>query len=114
MISKFDAVNTLEFKNFFIILPDLSFKGISLSTFKKYPNKPKFCESNFSYNSLENNQYLSVSEIKNLIKDFKNNLMIFYGKQFLDNEEVNAVKKFLKVNLLHRVQNRENLSKFKK
>ncbi len=72
MISKFDAVNTLEFKNFFIILPDLSFKGISLSTFKKkYPNKPKFCESNFSYNSLENNQYLSVREIKNLIKDFK-------------------------------------------
>ena len=35
MISRFDSVNTLEFKNFFIILPDLSFKGLKLNKFKK-------------------------------------------------------------------------------
>ena len=70
MISKFDAINTLEFK-IFIILPDLSFKGISLSTFKKNIQiNLNFVKVIFLIIALRTiNIY--VSEIKNLIKDFK-------------------------------------------
>ncbi len=73
MISRFDSVNTLEFKNFFIILPDLSFKGLKLNKFKKKFNgqSPKLCKPNFSYNSYENKNFLKVNEIKNLIKIFQ-------------------------------------------
>ncbi len=73
MISRFDSVNTLEFKNFFIILPDLSFKGLKLNKFKKKfkGQSPKLCKPNFSYNSYENKNFLKVNEIKNLIKIFQ-------------------------------------------
>ena len=73
MISRFDSVNTLEFKNFFIILPDLSFKGLKLNKFKKKfkGQSPKLCKPNFSYNSYENKNFLKNNEIKNLIKIFQ-------------------------------------------
>ena len=58
MISRFDSVNTLEFKNFFIILPDLSFKGLKLNKFKKkFKGQSPKLKTQFSYNSYENKNF---------------------------------------------------------
>lgn len=68
MITKDDALNTVEFSDHFVIKPD------SLLTSwdeKKYSRKakssPKKCIEGFSYTSEKNKDFLSLSEIKNLI-----------------------------------------------
>jgi UDP-N-acetylglucosamine 4,6-dehydratase (inverting) len=67
MITKSDSLNTLEFKDYFIILPSQFAKWSRddfINKFEKY--KPNICKEDFSYNSFDNN-YLSQNEIKKLI-----------------------------------------------
>ena len=66
MISGSDSQNTLELKNFYFILPNLN-----KSTINKYKKKfnAKPVKKNFSYSSNENQKFLSIKELKKLIKD---------------------------------------------
>jgi len=69
MITVTDAINTIEFKDYFVILP--STKQWDVEKFRLESNsKPgKFCEDGFSYNSSKNDEFLTVEELKNLIQN---------------------------------------------
>tara|TARA_Y100000741_G_scaffold348952_1_gene317572 strand:- start:2743 stop:3765 length:1023 start_codon:yes stop_codon:yes gene_type:complete len=67
MISSLDSYNTLEFKNYFVIVPSSKFYYVNKSFYKKKFRNCKLVKKNYSYNSL-NNKFLSVSEIKKIIK----------------------------------------------
>jgi len=69
MITKTDSLNTLEFDNYFVILPSTPLWD--LEKFRKNNNKMigKFCNSGFSYESGTNKHFLSVDELKQLIKE---------------------------------------------
>tara|TARA_B100001029_G_C15062737_1_gene460071 strand:- start:4882 stop:5886 length:1005 start_codon:yes stop_codon:yes gene_type:complete len=72
MITKSDSVNTLEFKSFFIIKPSSDFFNYNTKLYCKH-NKIKLLKkinSNFTYNSLENKDYLSLSQLRALIKKY--------------------------------------------
>jgi len=71
MISINDAINTVENKNSYIILPNSVYNKLSTSSYLKKNKKSKRVENNFSYNSLENKYYLSEKEIKKMIIQFK-------------------------------------------
>jgi UDP-N-acetylglucosamine 4,6-dehydratase len=63
MITKSDSLNTLEFKDYFIILPSKFSKWSRKDFINKFEQyKGKICKENFSYNSFEN-YYLSQREI---------------------------------------------------
>jgi UDP-N-acetylglucosamine 4,6-dehydratase len=64
MITKSDSLNTIEFKDYFVILPSQFSrwnKNKIINKFEKYKGKP--CKENFSYNSFDN-YYLSQKEIR--------------------------------------------------
>lgn len=70
MITTSDALNTYEFKSYFIIMPNSEFiSGEKNYEFKKFikKNKAKKVKKDFCYNSLNNNHYLQVKELRNLI-----------------------------------------------
>ena len=64
LITKSDSVNSLEFKNYFIIFPS---GDDTLKRYYKNKLKGKTLKKDFSYNSREN-RYLSVSQLKKLIE----------------------------------------------
>jgi UDP-N-acetylglucosamine 4,6-dehydratase len=71
MITKDDSRNTYEYKDHYIIFPERKFVTWEIKKFlKKFPGTK--CAENFSYNSLENKKYLTVSELKKLIVSIKN------------------------------------------
>ena len=66
MVTETDALSTIEFEKYFVILP--SFKPHwNIEEFRTKFNG-YFCKSGFRYNSGENTQWLSVEELKNLIQ----------------------------------------------
>jgi UDP-N-acetylglucosamine 4,6-dehydratase len=69
MITQTDALNCVEFEDYFVILPSTPLWDID--KFKKESNVSigKMCNENFSYNSGTNKDFLSVSELQQLIKD---------------------------------------------
>jgi FlaA1/EpsC-like NDP-sugar epimerase len=70
MITTSDALNTYEFKSYYIIIPNSEFiSGKKHNEFKKFikKNKAQKVMKNFCYNSLNNNHFLSVKELQNLI-----------------------------------------------
>ena len=77
MITLSDGFNSLELKNFFVILPRLNLSKNYNKTQNEYvlknyylkKKKAKRLQENFSYNSLDNPKYLSIKEIKEIIKD---------------------------------------------
>ena len=73
MITINDAINTIEFDDYFIIAP-------TVMLFKNRINGGKPCEYGFSYNSGNNKRFLTVSEIRNLIiKNVKGAAKILNG-----------------------------------
>lgn len=64
MITKEDAPNTIEFKDFYIILPQMQFSGIAYNYQNAKPVSP-----DFEYHSGNNDRWLTVEEMKTLIKD---------------------------------------------
>lgn len=64
MITKEDARNTLEFDEYYIILPEIYFDHIT----HKYP-KGKPVSSDFEYHSGNNKQWLTIDEMKKLIEE---------------------------------------------
>ena len=78
MISKSDAQNTIEFKDFYIIYADSDyFKVKKEYLYKRKRLNFKFCKEVFEYNS-NKNKFLSVSEIRKIIK--KNKFLISMKK----------------------------------
>jgi UDP-N-acetylglucosamine 4,6-dehydratase (inverting) len=67
MISSIDSLNTIDIGDYFIILPDSNKKNKDLIT-KKFGTK--FIEKGFCYNSLQNENKLSVGDLKELIKSY--------------------------------------------
>jgi len=67
MITATDAINTVEFEDYYVILP--SIPAWDIEKFKKESNgaEGKFCRFGFSYNSGENDKFLSIEELKELI-----------------------------------------------
>ncbi len=63
MITKEDAPNTIEFKDFYIILPQVSFAGIKYD----YPNA-KPVPDDFEYHSGNNDKWLTIEDMKELMK----------------------------------------------
>ena len=69
MITISDSLNTIEYKDYFIILPqNLPRKNLNyyLTKFENY--KGKVCKEGFSYNSFDNN-YLDKDQIKGFLKN---------------------------------------------
>ena len=64
MITSADSINSLEFKNYYIIFANNKDK---IFNFYRKNKNGKTLPLNFSYNS-RNNTFLSVKEIKDLIK----------------------------------------------
>ncbi len=64
MITKEDAPNTIEFNDFYIILPQVKFRNIEYN----YPNA-KHVPSDFEYHSGNNDRWLTVEEMQKLIRD---------------------------------------------
>ena len=71
MISKEEFYNTVEFKDYFKIIPSSS------NNRQKYLNGGKLVKQDFEYNSMSNKDYLNVNQIKNKIKK------INFWKKFL-------------------------------
>jgi len=72
LVTNSDSLQTIEFKDYYIILS--STKSHEKTTIKDFINKfdnhkGKACSRNFSYNSLNNKDYLSIQELKTLIKN---------------------------------------------
>jgi UDP-N-acetylglucosamine 4,6-dehydratase (inverting) len=69
MITETDSLNCVKFDDYFVILPSTPLWDIE--KFKKESNKSfgKMCEFGFSYNSGTNPEFLSVAQIKALIKE---------------------------------------------
>ena len=71
MISESESYNTVEYQNLYIICPNSEFINWNKKTLirnKKYRPFPE----NASYNSYKNKKYLSISEIKKILKTYKN------------------------------------------
>ncbi len=68
MITETDALNTIEFEKYFVILPSAELWDINKFKNESSPQKGNMCEFGFSYNSNNNKKFLSVKEIKNLIE----------------------------------------------
>lgn len=64
MITQADAPNTVEFKEYYIILPQMNFSGIKYD----YPNA-KPVAADFEYHSGNNDRWLSVEDMKKLISE---------------------------------------------
>ncbi|MBA4407778.1 UDP-N-acetylglucosamine 4,6-dehydratase (inverting) [bacterium] len=75
MITEADAMSTIEFEKYFVILPSVQLGDttqLKLWDNEKFrttsSSKPgKFCDYNFKYNSGTNDWFLSVDELKELI-----------------------------------------------
>jgi UDP-N-acetylglucosamine 4,6-dehydratase (inverting) len=67
MITVTDAMNTIEFDDYYVILP--SAYHWDVEKFRKESNgkEGKFCKFGFSYNSGNNEKFLTVEELRNLI-----------------------------------------------
>lgn len=68
MISQSDALNTISFKNHFVIAPNSKFISWNKKKYLKQNKDGKGCSDGFSYNSATNKNFLTVSQLKSLIK----------------------------------------------
>lgn len=71
MISLDDSINTIEFNDYYIILPQVEYMNLSLKKFIDQSIKKKkamYCSENFVYESKTNKDFMSVSDIKKYIK----------------------------------------------
>ena len=65
MVTESDSINTLEFKDYYSIIPNNQF--INKKRKVKFLKNGKKCKIGFSYNSLVNKNFLSVKQIRKLI-----------------------------------------------
>ena len=70
MITETDAPNTVVFDNYFVILP--SRRLFNVDTFMKRFGG-RLCGDGFKYNSGTNDSWLSVEDIRTMVKDYQTN-----------------------------------------
>ena len=70
MITVNDAINTVEFDDYFAITPNSQYLSWDQERFLSESNgsKGKYCEDGFSYNSETNKHFLTVDELRELIE----------------------------------------------
>jgi len=68
MIPEDDARHTIEFKTYFVIQPDFVWWNKKAHLIER---GGKVCADGFSYKSDTNNEWLSVDDIRGLVKDFQ-------------------------------------------
>ena len=104
-----DSLNTIDCGAYFVILP--STDSLSKSSYDdKNKIKSKRCEYGFCYNSHNNIDRLTINDLKTLAKEFLEK-MISYGKQTIDQSDIDSVIKILKSDWLTQgpaVENFEN------
>ena len=72
MFSEDDSLNVLNFKDYYKIVPTIKFNELNINYLKSSSGKNgKKLSKTFEYNSLTNNLFLNVEEIKLLIKKYK-------------------------------------------
>ena len=71
MITQTDAMNTIEFDDYFAILPNSKYLEWDRESFLNETNatKGKYCKDGFSYNSDTNQYFLTVDELREFIKN---------------------------------------------
>ena len=78
MITSSDSINTIEFRNYFVILPTaIDLLSWKIKDFiKKSDVKPgKFCSENFSYNSQNNHDYVSIKQLQNMKEIYEKDIL---------------------------------------
>ena len=68
MIPVGEALNTLEYKNYFVIVPNSRFNKWNKKKYKNFFGG-KVCKPQFSYNSYSNSSYLSIQKLKKIISE---------------------------------------------
>ncbi len=68
MITETDSLNTVEFKDYFVILPSTNLWNIESFLNESNSYKGIMCDFGFTYNSGTNSDFLSVEQIKDLIE----------------------------------------------
>jgi len=73
MITETDSLSTYEFKNYYAIVSDYGLNNPNNTNLDKLmvSKGGKKCKKGFRYNSKNNHKFLSISQIKNLIKKLK-------------------------------------------
>jgi len=69
MITETDALNTVEFEKYYVILPATPLWDIEKFRNESNSSVGEMCEFGFSYNSGTNKDFLNVSDLKELIKN---------------------------------------------
>ena len=67
MITQTDSLNTVEFKEYYVILPSTPLWDVEKFIHDSGPDKGKKLEFGFAYNSGENHDFLSIEKLKQLI-----------------------------------------------
>jgi len=66
MVTETDAINTVEFKKYFVILPSMKLWPVE-DFMREFDGK--FCPPDFAYNSGTNTDWLSVEQLRDLIRE---------------------------------------------
>ena len=71
MITQTDSINTIEFDKYFVIIPSLSLWDIDEFISRSNDSPGVRCKTGFSYNSNNNEKFLTVEDLKSLIEEHK-------------------------------------------
>jgi len=69
MITETDAINTIEFEDYFVILPSTNHWDVDKFRRESSSKPGKYCEYGFKYNSGTNPNFLGVEDLKELIRN---------------------------------------------
>ena len=70
MITETDALNSVEFEKYFVILPSTQLWDIDKFRKESDSTLGEMCEYGFSYNSGTNKHFLNVTDLQDLIKNY--------------------------------------------
>ena len=68
MISQSDALNTIEYKKYFVITPQSEFIMLNKKKYMQLNKGGQKCGNDFAYNSKINKKFLKTSQLQKLIK----------------------------------------------
>lgn len=76
MVTETDAINTIEFDNYFVILPSMELWDVQKFT---EAFKGRACAPDFSYNSGSNSEWLDVEQLRSLICEHVDSKFTYEG-----------------------------------
>ena len=108
MVTATDSYNTLEFSNYFLIYPQFKYSGWNIKKYSKKNKIQKFSKvkNGFIYSSDKNKKFLSIQELKKIIKNLP---MINYGAHSISKDDISSVIKVLKSDKLTQEVKSKNL-----